>query len=65
MQGQEEYLQLARMLLHNNVEMSAIWTARGLEYYLRHERGAAMQISPQDAQTLSTMIGFGARYKSH
>lgn len=53
---QEQHIELARVLLHGRVEMTAIWTASGnLEYYLRTETGVTMRISPQDAHTIAAM----------
>lgn len=58
-------LQLARMELHSRVELSAIWReGGGLEYWLRTEQGVMMQVSPQDALTLSNLMAHGARFKS-
>ena len=59
--AQDGIVQLARMALHGEVELSAIWRdGGGVEYWLRHlQSGAMLQVSPQDANTLSNVMGFG------
>ncbi len=58
--AQDGVVQLARMALHGEVELSAIWRdGGGLEYWLRNQHGVMLQISPQDALTLSNVMGHG------
>lgn len=58
---QDGVIQLARMALHGEVELSAIWRDTGvIEYWLRHlTTGGMLRISPTDAHSLSNMMGFG------
>jgi len=52
----EQHIELARVLLHGGVELTAFWTTTGnLEYFLRTKTGVAMRIAPQDAATIAAM----------
>lgn len=63
--AQDGILQLGRMELHSHVELSAIWRdGVGLEYWLRTEQGAMIQVSTQDALTLCNLAKHGASWRS-
>lgn len=63
--AQEGILQLARMELHDHVELTAIWRdGGGIEYWLRHESGAMMQVSAMDAVAISNARAHGQWWRS-